>query len=105
MTHPASSIGTMSQHVFREPTERTAALDRVINGASLVRFVAGLTLAAAVIGGVVLLTSTAENDFGQTRPFVGLGIAVIAIAVAVATLMWFVASWADTWRTIEEKRA
>jgi hypothetical protein len=91
-------------HPIDENDRRIVSLDHLINWASFIRFVAGLTLVAYFVSVALLVTLTEDTASGVAHTFVGLGVAAFATCGALSALLGFATSVADTWRQAEQDR-
>lgn len=59
--------------------------------------VAALSGATGFVGALILLLHTDQGPNGERHPFVGQGVGLLAITLALTTLLLFLAGWAETW--------
>lgn len=74
------------------PTERVAALASGLRGgARLLEVIAIVAALGGVGAGVLLVAHTSEEGYDTVRPFVGLGIAVMASSLVAGVFNWCIA--------------
>ncbi len=83
----------MTNSSYDVPSGPAAPLSNPVTAVKTVRVVAALTFVLGMIGSLVLVT-TVDASLGD-RIYVGQGIGLLAMTIALSTLLLFVAGWAE----------
>lgn len=82
-------------HEIEVPTGPRAPLSDLGSGMKVARFVALLTAVGGVVAALLLFTYDG-TDPGVERVYVGIGVGLLAITLALTTLLLFLAGWAES---------
>lgn len=78
------------------PQGPSAPLSQLATGVKAARFVAVIVLVCGTIATLQLVTYQSWGDAGRERPFWGVGVGVGGLSLGIATLLLFLAGWAET---------